>query len=63
MHADILKAILSMDAYNRGYNAGIELSGRALGNYTLTSSSADLKIKKFSKAYPGMSPLKIICDL
>jgi hypothetical protein len=32
-------AILSMDSYNRGYGAGIDLTGSALGNATLSTDS------------------------
>lgn len=45
---DLMKAILSMDAYNRGYDAGIEFHspnetiGKQLGNYTITDHSSAL---------------------
>lgn len=32
---DLMLALLSMDSYNRGYGAGMELTGAALGNATI----------------------------
>ena len=37
MDADLLKAILAMDAYNHGYNAGILGLGNQIGTATLTT--------------------------
>lgn len=48
MNSTLMKAILSMDAYNRGYDAGIEFHNadqtvnREVGNYTITAHSSDL---------------------
>lgn len=33
--ADLFKAVLAMDAYNRGPNAGVTVSGTQLGNAVL----------------------------
>ena len=41
---DLFLAILSMDAYNRGYEPGITLSGNTIGNATLTVDSAILTV-------------------
>lgn len=42
---DLILAIMSMDAYNRGYDVGIKLpAGTALGNATIVSDSSVLKI-------------------
>jgi hypothetical protein len=35
----LTNAILSMDAYNRGYAAGINLTGTAVGNATILTDS------------------------
>jgi hypothetical protein len=32
---DLMRAIMAMDAYNRGYNAGVNISGNMLGLWTL----------------------------
>ncbi len=42
MDDNLLKAILSMDSYNRGYLPGIKLLGTALGELTLTADSSNL---------------------
>lgn len=39
MDSNVLKAILAMDAYNRGHNAGIQLQGSNLGSVTILSDS------------------------
>lgn len=43
---ELFQAILAMDAYNRGYNAGIDISenavGQVLGNATITATSSTL---------------------
>lgn len=45
MSNDLLKAILSMDAYNRSYNQGIELTGTTFGGVTIIKDSEDLGFK------------------
>jgi hypothetical protein len=42
MNDNLMCAILSMDAYNRGYNAGINLSGDQVGNATILQTSLSL---------------------
>jgi hypothetical protein len=32
MSDDLFLAILAMDAYNRGYNAGVNMTGGQIGN-------------------------------
>ena len=32
MNNDLMKAILSMDAYNRGYDAGIDMGGTQMAH-------------------------------
>jgi hypothetical protein len=40
MNEDVFRAILAMDSYNRGYNAGITgLSGTQIGNATVSTQS------------------------
>lgn len=39
MNSLLMNAILSMDAYNRGYEEGITLTGSAIGNATITKDS------------------------
>ena len=43
--ADLIYAILAMDAYNRGYGAGItdlgDAEGTLLGNFTLLKTAED----------------------
>jgi hypothetical protein len=38
---DLFYAILSMDAYNRGYNSGIDLKGSTLGNALISLDAED----------------------
>lgn len=38
----ILRAILSMDSYNRGYGEGIILAGTSIGGFNLGMSSTDV---------------------
>jgi hypothetical protein len=42
VHSDIIYAILSLDSYNRGYDAGIIFEGSDIGGYTIGQSSTDL---------------------
>lgn len=42
INQDIVYAILSLDSYNRGYGAGIIVSGTSLGNYSISDSSSIL---------------------
>ena len=44
MNRDLFLAILSMDTYNRGYNAGVKLPSGAvlIGNATITKDSSSL---------------------
>ncbi|MEX2492945.1 MAG: hypothetical protein WD425_14415 [Nitrospirales bacterium] len=37
--SELMYAILAMDAYNRGYNPGILLSGSQVGTATITTDS------------------------
>ena len=39
MHADVFKAILAMDAYNRGRRQGVNLIGEQIGNAELRPNS------------------------
>ncbi len=41
--ATVLKAVLSMDAYNRGYNQGLILGGTKIGSATIVNDSGSLK--------------------
>jgi hypothetical protein len=41
---DLFLAILSMDAYNRGYGAGLNLSGTSIGNASISQTSSIIKI-------------------
>jgi hypothetical protein len=36
---DLFLAILSLDAYNRGYNSGVNMNGTAIGNAQLSTGS------------------------
>lgn len=38
----LMNAILSMDSYNRGYDAGITLTGTSIGNASLSIDSSEL---------------------
>ena len=38
---DLFLSILSMDAYNRGYNVGVTIAGDQIGNATLLSNADD----------------------
>ncbi|MEZ5787911.1 MAG: hypothetical protein R3D62_15885 [Xanthobacteraceae bacterium] len=38
---ELFLAILSMDAYNRGYNSGIKVTGNQIGNATLGIAEDD----------------------
>ena len=42
LSSDLFKAILSMDAYNRGYDASIALTGDSLGNAQIATMVNDL---------------------
>ena len=42
LQTELFNAILSMDAYNRGYNASITLTGNGIGNATLGIDSSEL---------------------
>jgi hypothetical protein len=59
-NADLFRAILAMDAYNRGYNAGIKSPGAAadqgllgtqLGLATIGIARADVNASFFAQAY------------
>lgn len=50
MDADVFKALLALDAYNRGYNAGIVLTGTKIGNATIVKDSEALKNNDGSRA-------------
>ncbi|MBL8637479.1 MAG: hypothetical protein JNN09_03165, partial [Alphaproteobacteria bacterium] len=41
VNSTLMKAILSMDAYNRGYGAGINLSGNLLGKVSIAKTIVD----------------------
>lgn len=41
MSNDLFMAILAMDSYNRGYNAGIDIIGNQIGNATLSINADD----------------------
>lgn len=43
MSTDLFKAILAMDSYNRGYGAGINLTGTQVGDATILKDSSVLK--------------------
>lgn len=53
MSPDLFMAILAMDSYNRGYNAGINLSPSAthIGSARIDSSLADTNASFFAQAY------------
>jgi len=36
---ELMRAILAMDVYNRGYNQGVDVSGTTIGNATLRSDN------------------------
>jgi hypothetical protein len=38
---DLFLAILAMDSYNRGYNAGVNITGSQIGNATLLRNADD----------------------
>ncbi len=42
MNSTLYKAILSLDAYNRGYDAGININENSIGNATINTDSFDL---------------------
>jgi hypothetical protein len=42
MSDDLFQAILAMDAYNRGYGAGLNVSGNQIGNATVGADSSVL---------------------
>ena len=42
MNNVLMKAILAMDSYNRGYDQGVEITGSQIGRATITSDSIDL---------------------
>jgi hypothetical protein len=42
MSDDLFQAILAMDAYNRGYNAGLNVSGSQIGNAIVGTDSSIL---------------------
>jgi hypothetical protein len=39
---DLLLAVLSMDAYNRGYGAGMSLTGSQIASLSISVDSTDL---------------------
>ncbi|MCA9423138.1 MAG: hypothetical protein KC592_19115 [Nitrospira sp.] len=39
--AELMYAILSMDAYNRGYNPGMVLTGSQIGSATISTDSTE----------------------
>jgi hypothetical protein len=41
---DLMLALLSMDSYNRGYGAGINLTGNQLGNATLKATPTNVDV-------------------
>ena len=43
LEPELINAILSMDAYNRGYDASIKLTGTSLGNATISTDSLVLE--------------------
>ena len=47
---DLMNAILSMDAYNRGYNAGIQLEGDALGSIQIMKTTLDGVVVNFDSS-------------
>jgi hypothetical protein len=55
--ADLFRAILAMDAYNRGYNAGVNVAGPQIGNAVLSANSqilgtgVDVAASFFAQAY------------
>jgi hypothetical protein len=42
MNYDLFNAILSMDSYNRGYDAGIEFTAASIGSATVGNDSEEL---------------------
>jgi hypothetical protein len=42
MNRDLFNAILAVDAYNRGYNAGVNISGSTIGNATIRLDATDV---------------------
>lgn len=58
MDFKLFNAILSMDAYNRGYGAKIELSsanGTEIGNVTISATSADLPTNHENIGFYGIA--------
>lgn len=45
-NSPLFQAILSMDSYNRGYGAALELTGTAIGSATIIQDSIDLGFKR-----------------
>lgn len=43
MNYELFNAILSMDAYNRGYGASVTLSGNSIGDATIGIDSSELE--------------------
>jgi hypothetical protein len=43
MNSDLMMAVLSMDAYNRGYGAGLSVPGTSVGYAAIIQDSSILK--------------------
>jgi hypothetical protein len=43
MKPELLQAILAMDAYNRGYDRGLNVDGNQIGNWSVGLDSSILK--------------------
>jgi hypothetical protein len=51
---DLFLAILAMDAYNRGYNAGLKVTGAEIGNALIGLEKGDAEAQAasfFAQAY------------
>jgi hypothetical protein len=51
MSEQLMHAILALDSYNRGYNAGLEVRGLKLGDVKLVSSDPNQNISFFAQSY------------
>ena len=50
MNNNLMKAILSMDSYNRGYGAGVIVNGNELGNAEIVQTTLDGQTVDFDSA-------------
>ena len=52
MSTDLFLSILAMDAYNRGYNPGIDVGdSNGIGNATIVGQKADVNASFYAVAY------------